>query len=455
LLSGAGAAWAQDKVIPSSRAEIVLSFAPVVKQVAPAVVNIYAQRIVRQRAISPLFDDPFFRRFFGDSFGTERQEVQNSLGSGVIVDESGLVVTNHHVVAGASEITVVLSDRREFAAELVVDDERSDLAVLRIDSAGEKLPVVALKDSDQAQVGDLVLAIGNPFGVGQTVTSGIVSALARTQVDISDFNSFIQTDAAINPGNSGGALVTLDGKLIGINTAIYSRSGGSIGIGFAVPSNMVRTVIASARSGGEIMRPWLGLFGQAVTADLAEGVGLDRPRGVIVSQIYPGGPADQAGLKLGDVIVSVDGRPVHDMDALVFRIATRELGGTATLEVWRERHALTLTLPLAVAPETPPRNITQLLERHPLAGATVANLSPALAEELDLSGAWRGVIVIEIVRASAAHRFGFRAGDLIVAVNEREVTRVSELKEALGRASGRWSITFSRDGRLRSVDATG
>jgi serine protease Do len=452
LLSGAGAAWAQDKVVPNSRTEIVLSFAPVVKQVAPAVVNIYAQRIVRQRSLSPLFDDPFFRRFFGESFGTQRQEVQNSLGSGVIVDESGLVVTNHHVVAGASEITVVLSDRREFAAELVVDDERSDLAVLRIDPRGEKLPVVALKDSDQAEVGDLVLAIGNPFGVGQTVTSGIVSALARTQVDISDFNSFIQTDAAINPGNSGGALVTLDGKLIGINTAIYSRSGGSIGIGFAVPSNMVRTVIASARNGGGIMRPWLGLFGQGVTVDLAEGLGLDRPQGVIVSQIYQSGPADQAGLQLGDVIVSVDGRPVHDMDALEFRVATRELGGTAMLGVWRKRSALTLALPLAVAPETPPRNITQLAERHPLAGATVANLSPALAEELDLSGAWRGIIVLEILRASAAHRFGFRAGDLIVAVNEREVTRVSELQAALKQAGGRWSITYSRDGRLRSVE---
>ncbi len=439
-------------MVPASRAEIVLSFAPVVKRVAPAVVNIYAQRIVRQRSLSPLFDDPFFRRFFGDSFGTQRQEVQNSLGSGVIVDESGLVVTNYHVVAGASEITVVLSDRREFAAEIVVDDERSDLAVLRIESGGDKLPVIELKDSDLAEVGDLVLAIGNPFGVGQTVTSGIVSALARTQVDISDFNSFIQTDAAINPGNSGGALVTLDGKLIGINTAIYSRSGGSIGIGFAVPSNMVRTVIASARSGGEIMRPWLGLVGQGVTADLAEGVGLDRPQGVIVSQMYQGGPADRAGLQLGDVIVSVDGRAVHDVDALEFRIATRALGGTATVEVWRKRRALTLALPLAVAPETPPRNVTQLLERHPLAGATVANLSPALAEELDLSGAWQGIIVMEILRASAAHRFGFRAGDLIVAVNEREVTRVSELREALRQARGRWSIAYSRDGRLRSVD---
>jgi serine protease Do len=455
MLGAAGVASAQDKAVPASRAEVMLSFAPVVKRVAPAVVNIYARRVVRQRAISPLFDDPFFRRFFGESFGGQRQQVQNSLGSGVIVDESGLVVTNHHVIGGASEITVVLSDRREFAAEVAIDDERSDLTVLRIDPEAEKLPVIPLKDSDQVEVGDLVLAIGNPFGVGQTVTSGIVSALARTQVDISDFNSFIQTDAAINPGNSGGALVTLDGKLIGINTAIYSRTGGSIGIGFAVPSNMVRTVIASARSGEGIMRPWLGLFGQSVTADLAEGVGLDKPRGVIVSQIYPGGPADRAGLKLGDVIVAVDGRPVHDMDALEFRIATGELGGTASLEVWRKRASLSLTVPLAVAPETPPRNITQLRERHPLAGATVANLSPALAEELELNGAWHGIIVTEIARGSPAQRFGFRPGDIIVTINQQEVTEVRELEQTLVQASGRWSVTFSRDGRVRSVEIVG
>jgi serine protease Do len=254
LLAVADAApvTAEQAKVPESREEIALSFAPVVRRVAPAVVNIYAKRMVQQRVSSPLFDDPFFKRFFGDSFGSleqPRERVQNALGSGVIVDSGGLVVTNHHVIQGADEITVVLADRREFPAEVVVSDERSDLSVLRIDAAGEALPTLEFKDSDEAEVGDLVLAIGNPFGVGQTVTSGIISALARTQAGISDFNFFIQTDAAVNPGNSGGALVTLDGRLIGINTAIYSRSGGSIGIGFAVPSEMVRT------TGRAIMRP--------------------------------------------------------------------------------------------------------------------------------------------------------------------------------------------------------
>ena len=256
-LSGPVLAQTVEQGVPTSRIQIELSFAPVVKQVAPAVVNIFSRRIVRQRAVSPLFDDPFFKRFFGEDFGmlgVPRERIQSSLGSGVIVSPDGLIVTNYHVIKGSDEITVVLPDRREFAATLVLDDERTDLAVLRIDAGNDALPSVDFRDSDDVEVGDLVLAIGNPFGVGQTVTSGIVSATARTQVGISDYSFFIQTDAAINPGNSGGALVTLDGKLLGINTAIFSRGGGSIGIGFAIPANMVRTVVACAARGGEIVR---------------------------------------------------------------------------------------------------------------------------------------------------------------------------------------------------------
>ncbi|MGH6947065.1 MAG: trypsin-like peptidase domain-containing protein, partial [Kiloniellales bacterium] len=295
LASGPGhPGLAQTASVPVSREQIQLSFAPVVKQVAPAVVNIFSRKVVEERRISPLFDDPLFKRFFGEDFGLfgmPRERIQNSLGSGVIVTADGLVVTNHHVIGDADEITVVLSDRREFPAERVLDDERSDLAVLRIDPKGEPLPTVALRDSDEVEVGDLVLAIGNPFGVGQTVTSGIVSGLARTGVGISDYSFFIQTDAAINPGNSGGALVTLDGKLLGINTAIYSRTGGSIGIGFAIPANMVRTVITSALSGGEIQRAWIGLVGEELTNELAARFGLDRPQGVVVNRVFVGGPA--------------------------------------------------------------------------------------------------------------------------------------------------------------------
>ncbi|HKF70352.1 MAG TPA: trypsin-like peptidase domain-containing protein, partial [Stellaceae bacterium] len=291
---------------PRSREAIRLSFAPIVKQAAPAVVNVFSRRVVRTSA-SPFADDPFFRRFFGNRspFGLPQERVQNSLGSGVIIDPDGLIVTNHHVIQEAQEITVVLSDRREFEAKVLRSDERTDLAVLKIDQKGERLPTLELGDSDALQVGDLVLAIGNPFGVGQTVTSGIVSGLARTAIGISDFRSFIQTDAAINPGNSGGALVDVDGKLVGINTAIYSRSGGSIGIGFAIPTSMVRAVVEGAKTGKLIARAWLGATGQPVTAEIAQAAGLDRPRGALVKEVVAESPAAQAGIRPGDVIVAI------------------------------------------------------------------------------------------------------------------------------------------------------
>lgn len=447
-------ATAQERQVPSSRAEIRLSFAPVVERTAPAVVNIYARRVVEERVASPLFDDPFFRRFFGDRFGPQqrREREQRSLGSGVILDPSGLIVTNEHVIKGAQEITVVLSDRREFEAEVVRTDDRTDLAVLRVHPRDGKLPALELGDSDTLKVGDLVLAIGNPFGVGQTVTSGIVSGLARTAVGISDYSFFIQTDAAINPGNSGGALVTLDGKLVGVNTAIFSKSGGSVGIGFAIPANMVRTVVASAKQGGRIVRPWLGFTGQTVSADLAEGLGLKTPGGAIVREIYPGGPAAAAGLRRGDVVRAVDGQRVDDMEGARFRVATKQPGGEVTLSVIRPgRGERRLELPLRAPPEDPPRNETTLRERQPLQGAMVANLSPALAEELDRPGAWSGVVVLEVARDSLARRFGFRSGDEILAVNDIEVERVAELERALRRAGDVWRIKYRRDGKVQSI----
>lgn len=444
--------------VPQSREQVMLSFAPVVRQVAPAVVNIYTKRVVSERrGFSPLFNDPLFKRFFGEDFGfgMPRERVQNSLGSGVIVAPDGLIVTNYHVIKGADEIRVVLADRREFAAELVLEDAQTDLSVLRIDPRDEALPVIELKDSDTIEVGDLVLAIGNPFGVGQTVTSGIVSALARTQAGISDYSFFIQTDAAINPGNSGGALVTLDGRLIGINTAIFSRSGGSIGIGFAIPANMVRTVVASAVNGGALVRPWTGLIGQTVNSDLAEAFGLTRPGGVIVSKVHPEGPAARAGLRKGDVITSVDGQAVDDLQAFRFRVATRELGSSVPLEVWRDRQVSTLDLALAQAPEEPPRMETALGDRHPLTGAKIANLSPAVAEELEMGGTWEGVVITAIQRGQPAHRLGFRPRDVILSVNGRDVGQVGEVLDALARPASRWSIGFSRDGRVRTVEISG
>ena len=286
-----------EKRLPTSQAEIHLSFAPLVRKAAPAVVNIFTKKTVRSRSFSPLFDDPFFRRFFGENFQfgpRQRRKVQNSLGSGVIVKSDGTIVTNHHVITGADEITVVLSDRTEFDAKILGSDERTDLAILKINPDGRKLPFLPFRDSDDLEVGDLVLAIGNPFGVGQTVTSGIVSALARTQVGINDLNFFIQTDAAINPGNSGGALITLDSKLVGVNSAIYSKGGGSVGIGFAIPANMVRSVLSGITTTGRIVRPWIGAEGQMVTQDIALSMGLRRPSGVLISSIFPKGlPTEQ------------------------------------------------------------------------------------------------------------------------------------------------------------------
>src|SRR6187401_2099119 len=275
-------AVAQERRVPM-QSELRLSYAPVVQQVAPAVVNVYAAKVVQNR--NPLLDDPIFRRFFGVPGGLGNQ-VQRSLGSGVIVDAGGLIVTNNHVIEGADEVKVSLADKREFDASLVLKDPRTDLAILRIKDGRKRFPVLDFADSDALQVGDLVLAIGNPFGVGQTVTHGIVSALARTQVGVSDYQFFVQTDAAINPGNSGGALVDMTGKLVGINTAIFSRSGGSQGVGFAIPANMVKVVVASAKGGGTaVKRPWLGAKLQAITPEIAEGLGIKRAQGVLVAGV--------------------------------------------------------------------------------------------------------------------------------------------------------------------------
>ncbi len=449
-----GAESGAEKRVPVDRQEIRLSFAPLVKRAAPAVVNIYAKRVVRSTPISPFFNDPFFRRFFGEnfSFGGPRERVENALGSGVVVRPDGLVVTNHHVIKDASSITVVLADRREFDARLIGSDERTDLAVLRIDPGVERLSHLALRDSDSLAVGDLVLAIGNPFGVGQTVTSGIVSATARkAAAGISDFSFFIQTDAAINPGNSGGALVSMDGRLVGINTAIYSRGGGSIGIGFAIPSNMVTTVVDSIDRLGKVVRPWLGATTQDVTPGIGASLGLDRPVGVIVRDVWRGGPADEAGLRQGDVIVAVDGRSIDDGAGLSFRIATLKLGSTARLSVLRRGRERVLRLAAKSAPEVPPRNLTVLSGAHPLSGAAVANLSPAVAEELKVEAIPDKVVVMEVRARSAAARLNFRPGDILIKINGQEPRSVAGLRALLSRSARRWHMSVRREGEILSV----
>ena len=445
-----------ERAVPQARSDVVLSFAPIVKRVAPAVVNIYAKKVVAERGGgSPFADDPLFRRFFGDGFpfgGQAQPRVENSLGSGVIVQPDGVVVTNHHVIKDAQAITVVLADRREFDAELLVTDERTDLAVLRIKPGREALPHLPFGDSDNLEVGDMVLAIGNPFGVGQTVTSGIVSALARTSVGIADYRFFIQTDAAINPGNSGGGLVGMDGRLIGINTAIYSRSGGSLGIGFAVPSNMVATVVASAVSGKALSRAWLGCGGVPVNAEMALAMGLARPTGVLVETVHAGGPADAAGIRRGDVVTSVDGVAVDDPEALRYRLATKGTGGTAKLAVLRQGQERMVTIALMAPPETPPRQETQLEGRHPLAGAKIANLSPALAEEVGVDSDLTGVIVLAIARDGPVARIGVRPGDQILRVNGRPMESVGAVVEAMRTPLARWTLTIRRGGREINIE---
>jgi Do/DeqQ family serine protease len=446
----AAPACAQDRRVPTSATELRLSYAPVVQKAAPSVVNVYAAKVVENR--NPMMDDPFFRRFFGGGpGGTPREQVQRSLGSGVIVDASGLIMTNHHVIEGATEVKVSLADKREFEAEIVLKDARTDLAVLRIKDGRERFPAIELGNSDELQVGDVVMAIGNPFGVGQTVTHGIVSALARTQVGISDFQFFIQTDAAINPGNSGGALVDLGGRLIGLNTAIFSRSGGSQGIGFAIPVNMVRVVLASARTGGTtVKRPWLGAKLQALTPEIADSLGLKRPVGALVATVTEKSPAARGGLKTGDLIVAIDGQTVDDQNAFDYRFATKALGGSAQLGIVRSGKEAKLSVALEPAPETP-RDELVIKARSPFMGVKVANISPALADELRLDASAEGVIVLEVSDGSLAQNLGFRPGDIIAAVNNEKIERTRDLERAAKESVRRWSITIVRGGQSISV----
>jgi Do/DeqQ family serine protease len=448
-------ASAQDRRVPTSPTELRLSYAPVVQRAAPAVVNVYAARTVANR--NPMFDDPIFRRFFGmpGMPGGPGEQVQRSLGSGVIVDAGGLVVTNNHVIEGADQVKVSLADKRELEAEIALKDSRSDLAVLRIKGQNERFPALEFADSDALQVGDLVLAIGNPFAVGQTVTHGIVSAVARTQIGITDYQFFIQTDAAINPGNSGGALVDLGGKLVGINTAIFSRSGGSQGIGFAIPANMVRVVVASAKSGvNTVQRPWLGARLQAVTPEIADGLGLKRPTGALVASVTPASPAARAGLKTSDLITAVDGQAVDDPNAFDYRFATKAIGGTARLGVLRGGKETAVSVALEAAPETP-RDEIVIGQRSPFQGVKVGNLSPALADDLRLDPSAQGVVILDVAAGSAAQGLGFRRGDLVLSVNNTKIAKTRDLERLVAQPSRTWRITIKRGSQEMSMELRG
>ncbi|PBC09617.1 DegQ family serine endoprotease [Mesorhizobium sp. WSM3859] len=431
-----------DKRVPFGREEVQLSFAPLVKQTAPAVVNVYASQTAK--VTSPFEGDPFFEEFFGRA----QPRAQSSLGSGVLVDPSGVIVTNYHVIKDADEVKVATADGREFTSKVMLKDETLDLAVLKI-SADKPFPVIAIGDSDALEVGDLVLAIGNPFGVGQTTTSGIVSALARSHIGVSDSGYFIQTDAAINPGNSGGALINMGGQLVGINTAIYSRSGGSIGIGFAIPANMVRAFADAAKAGLDFFeRPYIGAEFELVTPQIAESLGMEKPTGALVSSVEGSGPAGKAGLKPGDVILSLNNTPVESIEALDYRMATLSIGTKATFVVLSKGQQATLEIPLERAPEGAKPSEVTLRGRSPFAGAKVAELSPRLAQRLGLRTDLKGVTVIDISRDSPAADFGFQPGDIVREVNGTSIDTAATLAQIAQQDTRWWRFTVERGGQI-------
>ena len=424
--------------VPTDVASMQASFAPVVRRTAPAVVNVLT---VQRQARNPWFE------MFGGQGETQRQGQFRPTGSGVIVRPDGIIVTNNHVVENAERVRVALADRRELDAEVLLRDPRADLAVLRI-RATDQLPALNLDTAQRHEVGDLVLAIGNPFGVGQTVTSGIVSATNRSGGDIT---SFIQTDAAINPGNSGGPLVDMDGDVIGINTAILSRSGTSSGVGFAVPAALVRQAVDTAVGGAtRVVRPYLGVGSQPVTQQVAESLGLTRPEGVLVRTISEGSPAARAGLRIGDVIVSANGVPVNDPGALNFQIATQRPGDVLPLQIRREGRFETIR-PRLEAPRELPKEERTLAGQHPLMGVSVANLSADLIYNAGVNPLdYTGVLVLDPGRGPA-RRAGLQRGDLVTEVNDRSISTVRELETAMNTARS-WRLTVRRGGREGTLE---
>lgn len=433
--------WSDTRV-PQDAAQISLSFAPIVKATAPAVVNIYATQIVNER-VSPFANDPFFQDFFRD-YGQVQPRVQNSLGSGVIVSADGIVVSNFHVVGHATEIRVVLTDRREFAAKVILGDEDSDLAILALEGAKD-LPALAFRNSDEVEVGDLVLAIGNPFGVGQTVSSGIISGLARSAFG-QGRGYFIQTDAAINPGNSGGALVDMQGRLLGINTSIVTRSGGSNGIGFAIPANLVQTVVQQAVAGADrFTRPWAGVTGQAVDAALAEALGLPKPDGVVLSDIHPESPFAKAGITAGDVILSIGGQPTNTPQEMMFRLATLGVGTKTQVRYLHSDGQAVAEVVLIPPPEVPPRDVVAVMGDSPLRGVVVSQVNPAVAAELAMPLPATGVVVTQT--SDLAARVGLAVGDVVVAINDTAIQSPADVAAAANAPARRWAITLIRQGQ--------
>ena len=435
---------AQTKV-PSSQAEISLGFAPLVKEAAPAVVNIYAKIVTQERQRTQFSNDPFFDDFFR-GLTKPQPRVQNSLGSGVILSADGIVVSNYHVVGMATDIRVVTTDRREYNARVVLADQASDLAILQLEEAAD-LPFLDLRNSDQVEVGELALAIGNPFGVGQTVSSGIISGLARTGTASGEgFGYYLQTDAAINPGNSGGALIDVNGDLIGINTRILSRSGGSNGIGFSIPANLVREFVHQAQNGAEeFQRPWAGMSGQPVDADMAASLGMDRPEGMVISDLHGASPFAKVGFEVGDVITAVEGQVVNSPSEMVFRMSVVGMGGQATITRLRGTEVDDLDVEMMAAPDSPSADLLQMNERSVLPGLVVARINPVVILRLGLPLNAQGVVITN--PGSSGARVGLRPGDVVQDINGEAVANTADVPTLLETAGRRVKMNLLRGGQ--------
>lgn len=423
-------------------------FYPVVQKVVPAVVNIASSKIVRtpQDQLSPFFSDPFFRQFFGMMPRQPQRQLERSLGSGVIVNSNGYILTNNHVVSGANEIEVSLADKRNFKATIIGTDPMTDVAVIKLNESN--LPVLVLGNSDVIEVGNFVLAVGNPFGLSGTVTMGIVSAKGRGNLGIEGYENFIQTDAAVNPGNSGGALVNVRGELVGINTAIVAgNGGGNQGIGFAVPINMARQVMDQIIKSGKVVRGYLGVSIQPVSPRIAKSFRLPKAEGVLVSEVVPNGPAARAGLGQGDVIMELNGQAVNDPSDLQLRIAMMPPGSTVRLKVLRNGSENTISVKLGELPSGNQQAQNQEGSSNPsFQGLSVDNITPDIARQLRLPRNARGVVVTDVDSGSAAAEAGIRPGDVIVEVNRRPVNNVNDFNRTISGLSDQEALLLVNRG---------
>jgi serine protease Do len=436
-------------------ARLGTSFAPVVKEVAPSVVKVYTMTKMKETSFrdTPWLNDPFFRRFFGEEFdrpGQQRKSYtppQHGLGSGVIVTKDGYILTNNHVVDDADQVKVALQDGREFTAKVVGKDPKSDVAVVKIDA--KELPALKMADSDKIEVGDIVLAVGNPFGIGQTVTMGMVSATGRATLGL-DYEDFIQTDAAINPGNSGGALVDTEGRLIGINTAILSRSGGNQGIGFAIPTNLARDIMESLIKDGKVTRGYLGVMIQDVTPALAKEFKLKDDQGALVGDIVPKGPADKAGLKNGDVILEFNGKPVKDSRHLKLEVARAKPGETVPVKILRENDSKTLNATLRELPG--PEKLAKAEsndadETDALHGVSVTDLSAQARRQFNVPRDIQGALVTDVDPGSAAAEAGLKPGDVIMEINRKAVASAEDAVKLTDNAKDKTTLLRVWSGR--------